>query len=74
MAKKKAAEKKEEEVVRDDARFIVQNPKEKRLVNSAALPDAIDEMSPCMVYHQGSEQKVMMRQFGKQYNFSIKVN
>ena len=73
MAKKKAEEKKEE-VARDDARYIVQNPKEKRLVNSAALADAIDELHPCLVYYQGSEQKVLMRQFGKQYNFSIKVS
>ena len=73
MAKKKAEEKKEE-VVRDDARYIVQNPKEKRLVNAASLSDAIDELHPCLVYYQGSEQKVLMRQFGKQYNFSIKVS
>lgn len=73
MAKKKAEEKKEE-VFRDDDRYIVENPKEKRLVNGAALADAIDEMHPCLVYYQGSEQKVMMRQFGKQYNFSIKVS
>jgi len=72
MAKKKVEEKKEE-TIRDDARYIVQNPKEKRLVNGAALADAIDELHPCLVYYQGSEQKVMMRQFGKQYNFSIKV-
>jgi len=72
MAKKKSEEKKEE-VARDDARYIVQNPKEKRLVNAAALADAIDELHPCLVYYQGSEQKVLMRQFGKQYNFSIKV-
>ena len=72
MAKKKVEEKKEE-TIRDYARYIVQNPKEKRLVNGAALADAIDELHPCLVYYQGSEQKVMMRQFGKQYNFSIKV-
>ena len=73
MAKKKLAEK-VEKVVRDDARYIVQNPKEKRLVNGASLADAIDEMSPCLIYHHGTEQKVMMRQFGKQYNYSIKVS
>ncbi len=73
MAKKKAVEKKEK-VVRDDARYIVQNPKEKRLVNGEALADAIDDMHPCLVYYQGTEQKVMMRQFGKQFNYSIKVS
>lgn len=61
MAKKKAAPKKEQV---DVARYIVQNEGEQRLVNAAALADAIEEMQPCMVALEETTRRIDINRAG----------